>query len=205
MTRPHYARTLSACAAAALLAISACGPLVQVGGNAPPPDSLLTLPATANMPASTSGAPLLIVRPDVPGTLRTTRIPVRTADNQLQYLARAAWIEQPNILMQRLLADTFEARTGRPALHERNIDVVPGARLSGTLMQFGLDVSGTRQVHVRYDAVLTKTDEGLIGTRRFETTESVGGETGPEVAAALGRAANRLAAEIADWAGENTG
>ncbi|MBV7257834.1 membrane integrity-associated transporter subunit PqiC [Pacificimonas sp. WHA3] len=189
---------------AAILMLAACGPLVQVGGNAPPAASLLTLAATATAPEGTSGAPLLIVRPDVPGALRTTRIPVQTAQNELQYLDLASWVEQPNILFQRVLADTFEARSGRPAMDERNIDVVPAARLSGKLMEFGLDVSAERVVRVRYDAVLTSANDGLLGTRRFEATEPVSSETGPAIASALGRAANRLAADIADWAGEKS-
>ncbi|MEO0500786.1 MAG: ABC-type transport auxiliary lipoprotein family protein [Pseudomonadota bacterium] len=187
--------------ATALLALGACGPLVQIGGNAKPADSLLTLTSSVETPTTLDGGPVLIVLPSVPGALRTTRIPVIVEDNELQYLVAASWIEQPNFLFHRVLADTVEARTGRPALDEGNVDVLPALRLSGKLMNFGLDARAAPQVIVRYDAVLTSIETGLVGTRRFEATEPVSAETGPVVAQALGVATNRITADIADWIG----
>jgi|TARA_R100000501_G_scaffold17834_1_gene34217 cholesterol transport system auxiliary component len=189
---------------AAGIATASCGPLVQLGGNNPVPDSLLTLATTAPTVAEPTGAPVLITLPDVPGKLRTTRVAVVTTNNEIQYLPAAGWIEQPNILFQRVLLDTFEARTSRPALDERSIDIVPAARLSGNLAAFELDVRGAPQVRVGYNATLTTPDAGLIATRRFEVVEPVSVETGPAVAAALTVAANRIAVEISDWAGAAT-
>ncbi|MGB3721563.1 MAG: ABC-type transport auxiliary lipoprotein family protein [Pacificimonas sp.] len=186
---------------AAGLALAACGPLVQVGGNAPAPQSLLTVTANAAAPTSVSGAPLLITTPSVPGKLKTLRIPVTTNANEVEYLGAATWLEQPNKLFHRVLIDTFESRTGRPALDERDVNVVPAARLSGDLLEFGLDVAAGSVVRVRYDAMLGSPDGGMLATRRFETTEPVSAETGPAVAYALGQAANRIAADVADWAG----
>ncbi|MGB7406410.1 MAG: ABC-type transport auxiliary lipoprotein family protein [Pacificimonas sp.] len=180
--------------------LAACGPLVQVGGGAAAPDSLLTIASTETPPAVLSGDPVLIVLPDVPGKLRTTRVPVTTATNEIEYLGEASWIEQPNILFQRLLADRFEAATGRPALDEKNIDIAPMARLSGKLMEFGLDVRNGRQVLVRFDADLTRPDSGLVGSRRFEATAPVSISSGPAVARALQIAANDVAGRAVAWA-----
>ncbi len=185
---------------AGVLALSACGPLVQVGGNAPAPESLLTVTANAAPAASVSGAPLLIATPSVPGKLKTLRIPVTTSANEVKYLGAASWLEQPNQLFHQILIDTYESRSGRPAIDERNVDISPAARLSGDLLEFGLDVTAGSMVRVRYDATLTSFSGGLLATRRFETTEPVAAETGPLVADALGRAANRIAADVADWA-----
>lgn len=181
--------------------VAGCGPLVQIGGNAEPPPSLLTLSANAEAPAAETGEPVLFAVPGVPGKLRTMRVPVTTADGQIQYLARANWIEQPNRLFQRVLADTFESVTGRPAIDESNVDVNPALRVSGTLLEFGLDVRGGREAIVRYDAVATKAGGGLAGSRRFEARLPVSAETGPAVAAALDEAANLIAREVAAWAG----
>ncbi|EMD82400.1 ABC-type transport auxiliary lipoprotein family protein [Pacificimonas flava] len=186
---------------AALLS-TACGPLVQIGGNAEPPASLLTIASTAPPPAATRGDPVLIAMPSVPGKLQTLRVPVTTATNEIKYLGSAAWIEQPNRLFQRVLAAQFAAVTNRPAVDERTPDVVPSARLSGTLTEFGLDVSGGSEVVVAYDAVLTSSRGGFVGSRHFEARRPATQETGPAVAAALGEAANEVAASAAAWAAQ---
>ncbi len=92
-----------------LLALVACGPLVQIGGNDKPPEALLTLraetlgaPSQAIDPART----LSIATPSVPGAIQTLRLPVTVSDTEVQYLKAANWVEQPAKLFQRLLADT---------------------------------------------------------------------------------------------------
>lgn len=178
-----------------------CGPLVQIGGTDEPPPSLLTLSAEAEATGVQEGAPVLFALPTVPGKLRTLRVAVRTADNQVQYLARANWVDQPNKLFQRVLANMFEAVTGRPALDEGNVDVAPALRISGDLAEFGLDVRGAGEVVVRYDAVATSPGGGLVGSRAFEARVPVAARTGPAVAGALNEAANDVAREVAAWAG----
>ena len=186
-------------ALAAALLLAGCGPLVQIGGGGEPPSSLLTIGADAAPPQQTRGGPILVALPDVPGKLRTVRLPVATQTNELAYLARATWIEQPNQLFRRVLADTISARTGRPVIDEGNAAISPDLRLSGRLLEFGLDVTGTPEVIVSYDAALLGGSGQLIGTRRFERRAPVDGQTGPIVAAALNNAANAVAADIAEW------
>jgi cholesterol transport system auxiliary component len=182
------------------LVIGGCGPLVQIGGNAKTPASLLTLRAEPAASASTSGAPVVVALPSVPGALRTTRVPVATAQTELAYLKDANWIEQPNQLFQRLLADVLQAKTGRPALDERSATTPAGLRLSGRLAEFGLDVRGAApQVRVRFDALLTGPGGRFIAAERFEATGQVDAETGTAVARALNLAANAVAGDIATW------
>jgi cholesterol transport system auxiliary component len=185
-------------AVALCLAVAACGPLVQIGGNAAPPDSLLTLRADGSAPAATNGAPILIALPTLPGALRTLRIPVTTTATEIAYLQAATWVEQPNQLFQRLLADVVQARSGRPVVDERT-DAGATHRLSGRLAEFGLDVRDGRMVRVRYDAVLTASAGGFVASRSFEATAPVAVEAGPEVAAALNAAANDVARQVSDW------
>ena len=187
-------------ALALVLLAAGCGPLVQIGGNAPAPDMLLTLRAP-DAPASTSvatGVPLIVALPTVPGALRTLRIPVTTQATEVAYLKQANWIEQPNLLFQRLLADVVQARSGRPVLDERAAGSGAAQRLSGRLVEFGLDVRGDRVVRVRYDALLTGGD-GTVASHRFEATAPVAAETGPDVARALNGAAIAVADEVAAW------
>jgi cholesterol transport system auxiliary component len=186
---------VAAIAAAVLLA--ACGPLVQIGGNAKPPGSLLTLRATAQPGGPQRTGTIGIEVPGVPGPLQTLRLPVVTADTQVTYLAGAIWAEQPNKQFQRVLADTLAARGFQTIdLHQSNI--APARRLTGQLLDFGVDVRdpAATVVRVRYDAQLT----APLRLQRFDASEPVPSLSPEAVAAALNRAANRVAGQVADWA-----
>ena len=79
----------------AALLIAGCGPLVQIGGNAKPPASLLTLTATTPPAAYAGPAPtsasLAVETPAVPLPLQTLRLPVTTSATEVRYLTGATW------------------------------------------------------------------------------------------------------------------
>jgi cholesterol transport system auxiliary component len=183
------------------LALAGCGPLVQVGGNAPPPEALLLLPASVDAPPPArlpGSATIAVAVPQVPASLQTLRLAVKVADNQMQYLPRANWAEQPNRLLRRLLADHVAA-AGQPVLPAGST-AVPGRVLAGTLRAFELDVTGRPQVTIRYDAELTEPmGKGSLQLRSFTASEPVSSQTPAAVSAALARAANRLGADVAAW------
>jgi cholesterol transport system auxiliary component len=191
---------------AAAFALTACGPIVQIGGNAKPPTSLLTLHATA-VPRPYAGPAqradtIGIDLPGVPSTLQTLRLPVTTTATEVTYLVGATWAEQPNRQFQRLLADTLAAG-GLAVVDIRQSNIAPARTLTGTLRDFGLDVSNPAEplVRVRFDAQLAnpRVPQSLL-LRRFEATEPAPDQRPAAVAAALNRAANRMAADITEWA-----
>ena len=189
-----------------LALLTGCGPLVQIGGNAPVPQSLLTITATA--PPRNLDGPLRqqdtigVELPGVPATLQTLRVPVVTGTSEVVYLVGATWAEQPNRQFQRLLADTLTAG-GIPVIDVRQSNLAPARRLTGSLREFGLDVRDPAQpvVRVRYDAQLTdpRAPQALL-LRRFDASEAAADQRPAAVAAALDRAANRIAADVAGWA-----
>lgn len=183
--------------------VAACGPLVQVGAPQPPPAALLvTTPAPpAAVPAGT--APIDLARavsidlPRLPGTLQTLRIPVAVSETEVQYVREASWAELPNRQFQRLLADTIASR-GIAVVDPRVSGRTGGRVLSGQLLAFGVDLrSGRPEVRVRYDATLAGPDG--LRQRRFERSEPVADVRARPVAAALNRAANAVAADVALW------
>lgn len=190
-----------------LLAVAACGPLVQVGGGGKPPGVLFTLRAPPPAPVVAVAVPIqrtvLIDLPGVSGALQTLRLPVTEADTRVTYLVAAAWAEAPARQFQRVLVDTLAARPGTAALAAGAIDGRADRRLSGTLIEFGLDVRATPATHLRFDAVLTGPDRALIAVRRFERTEPVASNAPADVAVSLNRAANAAAADIAAWVAAN--
>ncbi len=189
-------------AGAALL--SACGPLVQVGGNAPAPDVLLVLRSTAPPPAwagpAALGETLAVAVPVAPAELQTLRLPVQVGDAQVQYLAGASWSEQPARQLQRVLADTL-AGAGVAVLGTEAGSIIPARQLTGSLREFGLDVRGAGAVvRVRLDAQLAgPRGSGTVAMRSFTAEETPASQQPAAVAAALNRAANRVAADVAAW------
>lgn len=186
------------------LGVAACGPLVQVGGGGKPPASLFVLratPAPPDGPAGTRRETVLVEQPTLVGVLQTLRIPVTNADTRVSYLVAANWAEQPNKQFQRLLIDTIGTRPGVTALAATAIDGSADRRLSGTLIEFGLDMrdSGHPQVRLRFDAVVTGPNRALIATRRFETVRPVAADDPDTVAEGLNAAANGMAGDVANW------
>lgn len=185
-----------------LLAAVACGPIVQVGGNAPRPEALYTLTAPSPAAVPTGVAPIDQKRavtvdvPTAPGVLQTVRIPVQVSETAVQYIVGAQWSEQPNRLFQRLLAEVI-ANGGVPVIDQRSAGKVAPARLSGQLLAFGLDSRGGRQVVARYDATFA-TPEG-VRQRRFERSAPIATADPAQVTAALNGVANQLAADVAQW------
>lgn len=166
---PKAAQALPALMLPALM-VAACSPLVQIGGNAP-----------------------------APAELQTLRLPVQLNAASVQYLAGASWAEQPNRQFQRLLADRLAA-DGIAVLDSRTGSISPARQLTGTLREFGLDVRAAPVVRVRLDAQLAgPRGGGTVALRSFVAEEPVASQQPAAVAAALGRAANRLAAEVSAW------
>ncbi len=187
------------------LGLAACGPLVQIGGHSKPPAALLTLTASATPRPYAGPTPITatigVEVPAAPAMLQTLRLPVTTSDTGIAYLVGADWAEQPNQLFQRLLVDTIAAG-GTAVVDLRQSNIPPARLLSGTLRSFGLDVrdAGHPQVRIRYDAQLSGPRGATgLGIRRFEAAEPVSSQAPAAVAAALNRAANRVAADVATW------
>jgi cholesterol transport system auxiliary component len=187
-----------------LLALAGCGPLVQIGGNDKPPQTLLTIGATAAPPAYQPGAPIgptiAIDVPRVPMTLQTVRLPVTTSPTDISYLVGATWAEQPNRQFRQLVSDTLSA-AGFAVINRRETSIPPARVISGTLVLFGLDVSDASApvVRVRYDAQLAGGGK-VLGLRRFDAVVPVSSQSPTTVAQALNIAANKVAGEVADWA-----
>ncbi len=172
---------------------------------AKPPASLLLVstanPVPVDVAASAATAHTIAISvPVVPQALATQRVPVQTSANSIAYVKGALWAEPPARLFARLLSDTVTARTGRLVLSPSQALSDPGARLSGELRNFTLDENG-HQAIVTYDAALQREAGAPFEKRRFEMREPVGAITPAEAAAALSRAANRVAEQVADWVG----
>lgn len=187
-------------AAGASLALPGC---ISLGAE--PPDSLITLSATASAPAGSgaiagregSAAAIAVLTPEVPAKLDVLRVPVNITDTKVAYLQEAAWIEKPARLFRRMLGETLRVRGGALVLDSDDTPTLAGLSLRGTLSEMGYDAP-TSSVVVRFDAVRTD-GSGAVISRRFEARESGVLPEVEFVGPAINRAANTVAGEVADW------
>jgi len=196
MRRSLVAPTL-ALGAAALL--SGC---INFGDK--PPARLMSLTSDAKVPVDQGKTTrdtqaVSVALPALPSALRNNRIAVQTG-TAFAYLPKAAWVDTPSQLFRAVLAETIEARTGRFVPDQRNAAITPDTRLGGTLSAFQL-LGGQGKVLVIFDATIARSGSDEIRTRRFETTAPAAGEDPASVSAALNRAANAVAGDVADWVG----
>lgn len=184
---------VSACA----LALAGC-----VSFGAKPPKALITLtPATTVTVATTRtaapGQTVTILYPAAPAAIATTRIPVYAGTGPLTYVADVAWNDTPVRLFQRLLSETVAAKTGKIVLDLRQYTLDPGLRVSGQLMNFGIDAQRNEAV-VTFDAVIAR-EGGGVDSRRFESRVPVSTIDAQSIGGPLNQAANTVAAEVAAW------
>lgn len=198
MTRRFPPRPLAALALMAPLA--GC-----ISFAAKPPTALLTLtadaaPAAGQTVSSASTPSITIDVPSTPAAIATQRVPVTTSGTSLAYIRDAVWSEPPARLFARLLADTVGAKTGRIVLSSSQALGGSVARLSGELRSFGIDEAHEEAVVV-YVASLRRGSDRVYEDRRFEAREPVSEIDAKSVGPALNRAANKVAADVADWVG----
>ena len=182
---------------AALLLLGGC---LSFGPKVPPTVFDLTAenPAPAGAGQSGTLASALVVEvPEAPLALNVTRIPVQIDASNLAYVKKAAWVERPARLFQRLLAETIRAKGSRLVLESEpgngNSEV-----LSGRLLAMGFDAPSNTAV-VRFDAMRTGKG-GTVQVKRFEASQAASAK--PEVLGpALNRAANDVARQVAEWVG----
>jgi cholesterol transport system auxiliary component len=187
---------------ALLLALPLAGCL-GLGGD-PPPPTLFTLsspPVASAARSASAGEAVTVSVPSVPQAIRTLRIAVRVSPTEYAYMKDAQWVEQPNRLFQRLLSDAIGGRTGLVVLDPSQTSVDPGKRLTGQLLEFGIDASdpAARRAVVRYDVVVALGDGRGVAARRFDAEQPVASVHPAAAAQALDATALQLAGAVAEW------
>ena len=169
-----------------------------------PPDTLLTLTPEATLPvgqtqSSGSARAVVVTVPVTPASLAVTRVPVQSSPTAIAYVKDAQWSEPPARLFARLISDTLVAR-GQVVVSQVQAIGETNDQLDGELRNFGLDAT-TREAVVTFDASLSRSGRQTTERRRFEARVPVAAIDAVSTGPALNQAANRVAAEVADWVG----
>lgn len=194
--------TIATALALALMGgLSGC---VSLGGGGKAPPTLLRLSATQSVPAGTAlsgkvSDAIVVLDPETDRSLAVTRVAVQVDDSNVAYLPEALWVERPSHMFAALVAETVRAGGKHLVFTADEAVTSSGTRLGGRLITFGYDAREQAAV-VRYDAVWTAPG-GSVSTKRFEA-KVPGVAAKPElVGPALNRAANQVAAQVAEWLG----
>ena len=189
----HLARIGAASAALLLAGCISFGPKV--------PDQLISLSPDVSAPAGDigsgkSGSAITVVDPEADRSLDVLRVPVQVTPATVAYLKDASWLEKPARQFRTLLAETIRAKTGALVFEGLNFETGGNRVLAGRLLTMGYDAASGAVV-VRYDALLT--GSGPVRAQRFEARVAGVPAEAAAVAPALNRAANDVAAQVADW------
>lgn len=175
----------------------------SLGLSTKAPPFLLTL-TPSSVPAANDGVlvqagdALSVSVPLAPQAIATTRLPVAQGQTAIAFVKDAVWVEPPPRLFQRLLSETIRAKNGRTVLDPRQFNAGPTATLSGHLLRFDIEERGARAVVV-YDATISGEKDRPVRSRRFEARVPAGTIEARSAGDALNRAANDVAAQVADW------
>ena len=185
---------------AATAALSAC---VSFGGAEPPPSLLSLSPdqklAAGAMRSGPQTGSLVVALPAAPQKLNTIRVPVQTTGTGIAYLKDAVWVDKPARLFQDLLSETIAAKNNRLVLTATEAGGNAQTYITGELVDFGLH-GPSLTVTVTYDAVKMVTDKP-VEKKRFQASEKVFAAEPLPVGEGLNKAANTVAAEVAEWVG----
>lgn len=190
--------------ASAILALTAALALTGcVSFGAKPPSQLLTLSAAQTVAPGTlrrgseSGS-LVIADPDAPKLLDTVRVPVQVSPTSVAYVTDAQWSDTPRHLFRKLLSETIAASSDRIVLEPGEYAAVPTQRLTGELVQFGIDAQ-TNSAVVTFDAIMAGEGGTTIAKQRFSSSVPVGKVDALSIGVPLNAAANKVAADVAAW------
>ncbi|MFS0848056.1 ABC-type transport auxiliary lipoprotein family protein [Novosphingobium panipatense] len=198
MNRVGHGLLAAATALALTTGLAGC---VSLGTK--PPDELLKLTAEESAPAgSTATAQLseaiVVLDPEADRGLDVLRVPVTVDASRVAYLKDALWVEKPTRQFRALLAETLRARTGQLVVEGGDFEVTGRTLIGGRLLQMGYDAQRSAVV-VRFDAVRSERGTGPLQTRRFESVVNGVEAKAKPVGAALNRATNDVARQVADW------
>lgn len=191
-------------AIALAVSLSGCSLGGLLGGGGKAPATLVTLTPEAAEPATlvrsaAAGQAVTVMVPTVPKELMAVRVPVQVNYVDVQYVTNVQLVDTPDRLFQRLLSETIRRTTNRVVLDPNQASLDPGLVVTGILQRFGYDAA-SRQVVVTYDASLSTAGGNRVETRRFTASAPADG-TAATVPAALNRAANQVALDVAKWIG----
>jgi len=185
------------------LSISACGPLIDVGGKGAPPSLYSLSPADVSAsPASLSDQTLIVAEPEAFAVLDTRKIALMPESREFSFYAGAEWVDRAPRMIQSLLITSFEEAGIFKDVGAENMPLAASYRLTIGLRAFNTDytVQNGPVVKVTMMARLFKTRAlDLVDSKLITVSLPVGSDSMAKIIATFDRANRQAMTEIVNW------
>lgn len=187
--------------------LAACGPLVKLGDDGPPPGlfALRSVEPEGLQPRALP-SPLLVTPPDTLAELRPPRIAVFTSLTGVSYLPASRWVDPPARLMTRLMEDRLRSASTGIVITPRQFEVGYAYRLNSRLTGFHVDArDGGHVARVEIEASLItgptigSPQQKIVATRRFAAERQLASVQPRHVTESLNAAANDAVSQLVEW------
>jgi len=199
---PHTLRSLGLTALIAL-SVSACGPLIDVGGKGAPPSLYTLSPAEVSAsPATLSDQTLIVAEPEAFAVLDTRKIALMPENREFSFYAGAEWVDRAPRMIQSLLITSFEETGIFKDVGAENMPLAASYRLTIGLRAFNSDytVPDGPVVNVTMMARLFKTRAlDLVDSKLITVSLPVGADNLSKIIATFDRANRQAMAEVVEW------
>ncbi|QLC73378.1 membrane integrity-associated transporter subunit PqiC [Pseudomonas sp. LPB0260] len=170
------------------------------------PLDLYRLPASALPSQAHAGVrsdwALRVNTPAASALLDSTRIAVLPQGDRLSAYQGARWVDRASLLLRDRLLDGFRDDGRLAALSSDSSGLRADLLLDSDLRSFQGDYHGQRpEAHIRLEARLVQGgSRRILASRRFEVRQAASGRSVAAMVSALGAAADRLTAQLVQWA-----
>lgn len=193
--KPRHVRPVIA--SLAMLALTACGSLIDLGGG--DPDALYELQPLQGGDDNRGDWILYIDEPTAPAALRTDRIAVRRGGRQIEFVSGARWVDRLTGLVGRYMVESLEGAQAGFVVGEETIELRGDYLLKLDVRDFSAFASGgsISSVTVRINAtVLSTSPRSIVSQKQFSETVSAGGRSTAQVVEAFNEALNQTTIQI---------
>ena len=192
---------LKGLSAFALTGLTGCGGLLPGQG---PPESLYRLTPKSTF-ANTSQIvdwQLVIERPVSNSSLDTTRIALLRTPTQVEYYARAGWIDRAPSMIQTLLIESFENSGRIVSVGRENVGLRSDFVLKVELREFAAFYTSETEADVVVALILKLVEmprRAIIGSKRFSASQAANGESLVSVVEAFDEALGKVLKRSVSW------
>jgi cholesterol transport system auxiliary component len=173
-------------------------------GSGPPPDLYtLTPKSTFRQDIPAVQWQLVVEEPLAAGGLDVTRIALREKPTELNYFARAQWVDRAPRMVQTLLVESFENSGKIVAVGRQAIGLRSDFNLKGELREFQAEYAKPNTpptIRVRLNVkIVRQPRRDIIASRNFEATMTAAGTDMSAIVGAFDVALDRVLKGVVEW------
>lgn len=181
------------------LLLSACGPLIEFGDDAPPP-RLYSIQPLVGSEFSIDGPVLYISEPLMPAEANSTRIAVRTEEFELSHLEGGRWSENFSVMLHRyIVSDLLASDITAQIVGAGALDIRADCRLALNFQRFEYNVQDG-SINVSAIARLSSLSKGsLLSSKNIQVSQDVSNDSSDAIVAGYNEATGGITDALNLW------